>query len=117
MESIMITKTREDEIQQEKRHRNVIEGKLTHSEYYAWLCDFIGLNDKVLSDELKSWIMKSKKEFFNNIPLHIWDGYDYIVKFYARKSGLTSWLLCETVCCLKELARQWKEQQMPNKIG
>jgi hypothetical protein len=24
---------------------------------------------------------------------------------------------CKTVCCLKELARQWKEQQMPNKIG
>ena len=80
--------------------------ELTHSEYYAWLCKFAGITMNMVED-LRPKVMASKDPHFNDIALHIWDNrHNYVVN--AIRSKRLPWSLSDSVCCLKELARQMR---------
>lgn len=102
-----------------KRHDYVMENKLTHAEYYGWLVEQLGSDavkrtvSSVLQrarltgpagDVLRAKLATDKN--LNNIQLIHWDVQDGIVRHLAAQAGFRFWSLSDTVCTLKEAARQ-----------
>lgn len=87
----------------EQRNR-YMNHEITHEDFYLWLANFIGANEKMLPVS-KDRIANSKDEHLNDIPLHLWDNQDYIIRRLAYNKGL-AWSLCDTVCTLKAIAQK-----------
>lgn len=88
----------------EKQRQRYMDKELTHHEYYLWLSDFIHLPESLIpasAEEVARCIQTD--EHLNNIQLARWDRMHNTVRTYA--AGLY-WSLCDTVCCLKALARR-----------
>ncbi len=81
--------------------------EMTHDEFYLWLADAIGVTFGDVPIPVAE-INKSEDVHFNDIALHRWDAGDPWVRQKARRAGFRSWSLCETVCCLKAVAREAK---------
>lgn len=92
-----------------KRREDYLNEKMTHSEYYLWLCNVLGITDADVLRVADRQEIKAALEFdkhLNNIRLPRWDSQDTSISKKATQAGLSSWSLCETVCVLKEWARQ-----------
>jgi hypothetical protein len=80
----------------------------SHSEYYG---QFVtkGIKALVLRTIGEKKLIESKKEYFNDIPLHIWDGLaiQRNLLFMIDKA----YSLAGAVCILKEAARQIVEEK------
>lgn len=88
-----------------KRKQYVMENKLTHAEFYHWLGQEIGITVSDLPVSVEQ-VRQSKDEHLNDIPLKLWDGQDYIVRGKAVRAGMRAWSLSDTVCVLKQFARE-----------
>ena len=84
------------------KRADYIERRISHEDYYLWLSNFIGLEECGFDD---ARLHRSEDPHFNDIPLGSWEGQDGYVRRLASAKGLP-WSICETVCCLKALARQ-----------
>lgn len=80
-------------------------GKITHTEFYEWLATAIGVTQANLPVDI-TVIRASQDPHLNDIPLHLWDRQDPIVRHKAASAGMRSWSLCDTVCVLKAYARK-----------
>jgi hypothetical protein len=78
--------------------------KITHDEFYLWLSDSLGLSDTLIPTKDEE-LARSTDPYFNDIQLRRWDNMDSSVRYYC--DGLY-WSLCNTVCCLKAIARRRK---------
>jgi len=95
---------KEGNAQEAKEQRRRYMGhEITHHEYYIWLAEFIGATKAQLPVSQER-IDESTDPHLNDIPLHLWDYRDYIIRPMAYQKGL-SWSLSDTVCVLKALAR------------
>jgi hypothetical protein len=100
------TARREEMQQQRDKYMN---NELTHDQYYVWLSNFIRLPEIFIpasAEEVAECIQTD--EHLNNIQLSRWDRMHGTVRTYA--AGL-HWSLCDTVCCLKALARRRYERK------
>ena len=89
----------------ERMRNRYMDHKITHYHYYLWLSDKLGLYDGLIpftSDQVKA----STDPHLNDLPLRAWDNMDAIVRARAGLVGKRSWSLCDTVCCLKAMARR-----------
>lgn len=79
--------------------QDYMDGKCTHSEYYAqWATGYI--HSLVKSSIGEEAIKNSQDEHFNDIPLQVWDKLAQFVSYFPDNS------LATRVCILKEAARQ-----------
>jgi hypothetical protein len=83
----------------------------SHSEYYG---QFVtkGIKALVLRTIGEKKLIESKKEYFNDIPLHIWDGLAIQRNLFVIDKAYS---LAGAVCILKEAARQIVEENKNEK--
>lgn len=80
--------------------------EITHTEYYLWLADFIGVSS-ILIPATDDELANSTDPHLNDIPLRIWDAaHSYVQRFAFAKH--LPWSNSDTVCVLKELALKRK---------
>jgi hypothetical protein len=91
--------------QYDEHRRAYLTGKITHSQFYLWLADAIDLGVGAVPFTIER-IRRSNDEYLNDLPLHIWDRQDPIVRRKAARSGIKAWSLSDTVCVLKAIARR-----------
>jgi hypothetical protein len=75
-----------------------------HDAYYRWLSDFVGLTDDLIPFTAAE-VAASTDPHLNDLPLRRWDARHSVVLSYIRRKKLP-WSLCDTVCCLKAMARR-----------
>ena len=95
--------------QHDERRQAYMANIITHEEFYTWLAESIGVTVFDIPVSLDR-IRASTDPHLNNIPLHMWDRKDSVVRQKAVKAGMRSWSLSDTVCVLKNYAR-WKARQ------
>ena len=84
--------------------------RAAHRVFYAWLVDVLGITDDYVPVSVER-LRASSDPHFNDIPLATWDGRHNLVQTKARAVGFKSWSMSETVCVLKERARQMVERR------
>jgi hypothetical protein len=100
-----------EQVARRKAYMDAADSKAAHREYYAWLGSVIGESYlRAILPERNVEVLRQKlaeDEHLNNIPLGQWDAcHEYV--FHATK-GLP-WSRSDTVCVLKEQARQVAEE-------
>ncbi|APU03145.1 hypothetical protein HOR51_gp04 [Ralstonia phage phiAp1] len=94
------------------------EKRAAHRAYYA---QFVGsfMPESVARAVGYDVLRNSTDKSFNDIPLKVWDSWHYIIKVQcATKAKQINewpeavWSLADTVCVVKEAARQWFERDL-----
>lgn len=85
------------------KRQDYLDNNLTHEEYYTWLAEFIGATDRMVPFTAEQ-VANSKDPHLNDLRLDIWDAQDWLVRKLAYAKQLP-WSLSDTVCVLKQLAR------------
>jgi hypothetical protein len=84
--------------------KRYINREISHQEFYLDLAKSIGITIRDMPVNIDI-LKQSTDKYFNNIPLILWDRQDYIVRSKAYTTGIKSWSLSDSVCCLKAYAR------------
>ena len=88
-----------------QRERDRYMGKeITHAEFYLWLADWVGIGESLIPASAAE-VERSTDPHLNDIQLGRWDNMDSACRAKASQKGI-AWSLCDTVCCLKSLARR-----------
>lgn len=87
-----------------------------HREYYSCLASASGLTFWVFPSPMRERILKSTDPYLNDIPLGAWDQLSARLTSHIRQAnkavnGRNTYSLCEGVCILKEIARQYREDK------
>jgi hypothetical protein len=90
--------------QYDAKRKQYMANEITHSEFYLWLANAIGITRHNLPVSIAK-IKASTDEHLNDIPLKMWDNQDPIVRSKAGLSGIRAWALSDTVCVLKSFAK------------
>lgn len=100
--------------QHDAKRKQYLASEISHSEFYLWLADSIGIRIHDLPVKIER-VKASTDPHLNDIPLQLWDRMDYLVRRLAVQHGMRSWSLSDTVCVLKAFAKraasQMTEQQ------
>lgn len=93
------------QIKHDEMREKYMSNEITHAEFYEWLASEIGLLPQDLPVSIDR-VRESTDPHLNDIPLQGWDRRDPVIRGKAKRAGMQSWSLSDTVCVLKAYARK-----------
>jgi hypothetical protein len=94
-----------DERRAEYMRADIAEQRTAHEAFYSWLGGRIHVSDRDVPASTAE-LLASRDAHFNDIALSRWDRCDAGIRARAASYGMRSWSLSDTVCVLKQRARE-----------